>query len=94
MCISIRRALSFLEGFTFLHINLGFCQSPSDQSADVLTSRESHLLSRTRVKMFGTVNRSLTARDAAKQMQHLLTVLKLSYVKADVETKCSRNEGN
>lgn len=38
MCILIRAALSFLEGFAFAHINLGSCQSFPDQLTNVLTS--------------------------------------------------------
>ena len=37
-CILIRTALSFLEGFAVAHINLGSCQSSSDQLTNVLTS--------------------------------------------------------
>lgn len=38
MCILIRAALSFLEGFALVHINLGSCQSSPDQLTNVLTS--------------------------------------------------------
>lgn len=38
MCILIRAALSFLEGFALAHINLGSRQSSPDQLTNVLTS--------------------------------------------------------